>query len=24
MIHTRQLTRHFVSKKETIEAVRGV
>ncbi|HEY5821382.1 MAG TPA: ATP-binding cassette domain-containing protein [Propionibacteriaceae bacterium] len=24
MIHTEQLTRHFVSKKETIEAVRGV
>lgn len=24
MIHTRQLTRHFVSKKETIEAVRGI
>jgi ABC-2 type transport system ATP-binding protein len=24
VIHTRQLTRHFVSKKETIEAVRGV
>ncbi|HLM21056.1 MAG TPA: ATP-binding cassette domain-containing protein, partial [Propionibacteriaceae bacterium] len=24
MIHTRRLTRHFVSKKETIEAVRGV
>jgi ABC-2 type transport system ATP-binding protein len=24
MIHTEQLTRHFVSKKETIEAVKGV
>jgi len=24
VIHTRQLTRHFVSKKETVEAVRGV
>ena len=24
MIHTRRLTRHFVSKKETVEAVRGV
>jgi ABC-2 type transport system ATP-binding protein len=24
VIHTRQLTRHFVSKKETIEAVRGI
>jgi ABC-2 type transport system ATP-binding protein len=24
MIHTDQLTRHFVSKKETVEAVRGV
>ena len=24
VIHTRRLTRHFVSKKETIEAVRGV
>ena len=24
MIHTEQLTRHFVSKKETVEAVKGV
>jgi ABC-2 type transport system ATP-binding protein len=24
VIHTQQLTRHFVSKKETIEAVRGI
>ena len=24
MIHTERLTRHFVSKKETIEAVKGV
>ena len=24
MIHTQQLTRHFVSKKETVEAVKGV
>ena len=24
MIHTERLTRHFVSKKETVEAVKGV
>ncbi|HEY6811033.1 MAG TPA: ATP-binding cassette domain-containing protein, partial [Propionibacteriaceae bacterium] len=24
MIHTQRLTRHFVSKKETVEAVKGV
>jgi ABC-2 type transport system ATP-binding protein len=24
MIHTEKLTRHFVSKKETVEAVKGV
>src|SRR3712207_1463539 len=24
MIHTEQLTKHFVSKKETVEAVKGV
>ena len=24
VIHTEQLTRHFVSKKETVEAVKGV